>query len=73
MRARKKFCILSRKCQFRLKIGIVGHFQDLRKTCTKLQVIGSHCPSIKVGKEYRDQSFEQKIMSDKGVILGVKQ
>ena len=28
----------------------------------------------KVGKEYRDKSFDDKnIMSDKGVILGVKQ
>ena len=27
----------------------------------------------KVGKEYRDKSFEKKIMSDKGVILDVKQ
>ena len=34
--------------------------------------LGSQVPfHKKVGKEYRDKNFEDKIMSDKGVILGI--
>ena len=47
------------KCLFRVK-SRDSRTLSRNKTSTKLQVKGSHCPSLKIGKEYRDKSFEEK-------------